>query len=170
MSTHRKFRFPAYDDKTGAKWPEPEVVEQYENTTAGAQVVETIDTPKAVLKEEPQLYRRNEVHEAIKDKLLIDEEREEPAFVPIDTESAFKKREKAKAEKVEKDNRLDATDDTKEVVKDFTNKQDHTANLYRNEDGSIADIERLPRIKRHLQESREQLEDVPFRRKHNKKE
>lgn len=180
----RHFRFPVFTDEQGAKGEASTVEASLQAPVSSHPYIEkpAISYTDKTDKRSQSLLRRSElkdlkVDEAIEDELVKERlKQSQQGLVSMDEsvetseETPFPARIQREEEKVEEERQMQvslperrkqyATSD----YRSFANEMEQPENT--NEDGTTADIDRIPQIKRNMQRSRENMQDaVPFRRK-----
>lgn len=178
----RAFRFPAFDDRTGAKLEKEEP--SFSSQPSVPRAVPYIERKKVAMDQledpkEQALFRRDDIpamdekmeDELVRERLKKGNESLVMMDEDIDTpeETPFPKREKSADVSVTEEQEPVSIPNQRKSFKtsdyrSFSNIVDHTETV--NEDGTLPEVERIPQVKKNIQRSRESMQDsVPFRRK-----
>lgn len=174
----RHFRFPVYSDEEGAK--NPKFVSPYKQTETEKLAAVSLEEKQVIdhdLNKQQALHRKDDVKGAIQDNIDYDLIRErvtqQTKQFSTKTPTAFIKQEleESKPENVEKEQKeeqkvIKEKDNIAKTYKSFANEPVESID---EEPNLSNEIEKIPLVKREMQNSREQLESsVPFHRKHKK--
>lgn len=178
----RAFRFPVFDDRTGAKL-EKEVT-SFSSEPSISRSVPYIERKKVSMEkandpEEKTFFRRGDkpkIDEKLEDELvrerlkkgneslvIMDEEVDTPDETPFperNNSNEFTRGESVVKQSIPEQRKSFKKSD----YRSFSNVVDSTEPI--NEDGTLSEVERIPQVKKNMQRSRESMQDaVPFRRK-----
>lgn len=177
----RNFRFPIYNDDTGAKdshFKSPYIQMGTKVKSSAKEIEVAFEEPKEDRDELKQqaLYRKSDVAKAIKDNVSYNDLKANVTknlskFTTSTMKTAFnnyqtsdiEEKSSVSEEKLSKDNKIDKNQKTE--YNSFANEP--VESLIENK--NLQDAEKIPLVKRRMMKSKELIEDsVPFHKKHKK--